>query len=333
MKIDKRIKSYNKKNKEELEKAIKTIEPFLIQAFTNFYGKQYQEQIKNTIKSIYFTYFLSLDFFKLVDIKSLCLSKKDQRSIIYYLHYLNKFYTQIKGINDLEGLEKAALKKVIVKSAFSDQRLINSNFLEYLSNDVPMYFIIADEEEEHFYKSIFLPLLVIDLETIIHEINHALMIDIMAVTEEEFVMPSLFITEACEELINDYIARLVLKEYIQMKAPIPSVLRKFDFVNAYEIYSYLIEPFFHHFEPIIKESIMTKNFNLLKMYAGKDDFALFCSLVQEYYLQDGCTKEEYSALKTLVLKMADHAASMTNPNYEEYFHELENKGFRIRKLK
>ena len=104
MKIDKRIKSYNKKNKEELEKAIKTIEPFLIQAFTNFYGKQYQEQIKNTIKSIHFTYFLSLDFFKLVDIKSLCLSKKDQRSIIYYLHYLNKFYTQIKGINDLEGL-------------------------------------------------------------------------------------------------------------------------------------------------------------------------------------------------------------------------------------
>ena len=333
MKIDKRIKSYNKKNGEVLEKAMKTIEPFLIQAFTNFYGKEYHEQIKNTIKSIYFTYFLSLDFLKLVDIKSMCLSKKDQRSIIYYLHYLNKFYTQIKGFNEIEGLEQAALKKVIVKSAFSDQKLIANNFLEYLFNDVPMYFIIADEEEEHFYKSIFLPLLVIDLEIIIHEINHALMIDVMAVTEEELIMPNLFITEACEELINDYIARLVLEEYINLKAPIPTVLGKFSLVNAYEIFSYLIEPFFQQFAPLIKESIMTKNFNLLKMYAGKEDFTLFCSLVQEYYLQGDCSQEEYEALKSLVLKMAHHATSINNIDYEKYLEELENKGYRVRRLK
>lgn len=63
MKIDKRIKSYNKKNKAELESALKTIEPFLIQAFTYFYGHQYQEQIKTTIENINFTYFLSQEFF------------------------------------------------------------------------------------------------------------------------------------------------------------------------------------------------------------------------------------------------------------------------------
>ena len=37
---------------------------------------------------------------------------------------------------------------------------------------------------------------------------------------------------------------------------------------------------------------------------GKEDFTLFCSLVQEYYLQGDCSQEEYEALKTLVLKMA-----------------------------
>lgn len=265
--------------------------------------------------------------------KNFHLSKKDQRSINYYLHYLNNFYTQIKCMNNIEELEQAALKKVIVKSAFDVQRLINSNFLEYLSCDVPIYFIIADEEKKHFDKSIFLPLFVIDLEIIIHEINHALMIDIMAVTEEEFIMPSLFLTEASEELVNDYIARIVLEEYIRIKASIPSILRRFDFINVDENSSYLIENFFYYFKPIIKESIMTKNFNLLKTYAGKENLTLFCTLVQEYYLQEGCNEEEYQALNDLVLKMVDHATSMTSTNYEQYFYELENMGYHIRRLK
>ena len=39
MKDFKRIKSYNKKYREELDMALKMIEPYLIQAFTLFYGE------------------------------------------------------------------------------------------------------------------------------------------------------------------------------------------------------------------------------------------------------------------------------------------------------
>ena len=332
MKYEKRIKAYNKKFVRQLEEALRVIEPFLIKAFTVFYGEEYYSQIENTIKNINYTYFLSESLFKLLEKKSYGISQKDQRVVQYYIKYLKSLGFKCKGVSDIDKLELESLQSFVIKSPFDEESLRYSNFLELLSCDCPVYSIISDEEEQNFYKSILLPIFIIDLEVIIHEINHALMIDAVATTSEEIVMPNLFLVEECEELFNDYIANLVLEQYILLKAPVPYALRKFEFVNTYENFFYLIESFYYVFEKVIKRSIMTKNFNLLWEYAGKEDFDLFCILVQKYYLQ-GCTEEEYNDLCELVLKMNEHALSISSINYEDYFKELESMGYRVRRLR
>ena len=207
----------------------------------------------------------------------------------------------------------------------------NIKYTYFLSESI--YSVASDAEEQNFYKSILLPIFVIDLEIIIHEINHALMIDVIATTKEKVIMPSLFTAEECDELFNDYIAHLVLEEYFKLKAPIPYPLRKFKFMNVYENYFYLIELFYYVFEKVIKRSIMTKNFNLLYEYAGKENFDLFCNMVQKYYLQDGCSEDEFQDLLDLVQQMNEHALAITPIDYKSYLNELESMGIKVRRLK
>ena len=330
MKKFKRIKAYNKKYIEELDYSLALIEPYLISTFTKFYGEEYHGKIASVISNMHYTYFISESILALLNKRSFGISHKCQRVAQYYIKYLNSL--KLKGINDIDELEKEILNKLIAKSSFDNDMLLHANFLEFLSSDYPIYTVICDQEEKNYYKSIFLPIFVINLEVIIHEINHALMIDAIAFTDEEIIMPNLFITQESEELFNHYIADLVLEQYLKEKFPIPYALRRFDFVNQYEDFFFLIESFYYVFEQVIKKSIMTKNFNLLWKYAGKDDFYLFCSLIKKYYLQGGCTEEELDRLNELVLKMNVHALSIVPEDEESYIKELESLGYKVRKL-
>lgn len=333
MKTNKRIKSYNKKYVEQLEEALRIVKPYLIEAFTNFYGEEYQSQIKYTIENIKYTYFLSESMFQVIKNRSCGVSHKDYHIVKYYIQYLRKIDFKFNGIEDLDKLEQKVLNAFIVKSSLDKNMWQYAHFLELLESDCPVYSVASDAEEQNFYKSILLPIFVIDLEIIIHEINHALMIDVIATTKEKVIMPSLFTTEECDELFNDYIAHLVLEEYFKLKAPIPYPLRKFKFMNVYENYFYLIELFYYVFEKVIKRSIMTKNFNLLYEYAGKENFDLFCNMVQKYYLQDGCSEDEFQDLLDLVQQMNEHALAITPIDYESYLNELESMGIKVRRLK
>lgn len=332
MKSDKRIKAYNKRYKNELDKALKLIEPYLIKAFAMFYGEEYSEQIKWTIQNIKYTYFLSESYFELLEKSSFGISARSKRIMHYYVKYLHSLGIKYQSIGDIFLLEELLYDALIVKSSFDKETLLYCNFLRVLEDDAPVYSVVEDINENYF-KAIFLPLFIINLEIIIHEINHALMIDAVATIEDEVIMPYLFINGTCEELFNDYIAHLVLQNYFKLKAPIPQSLRRFDFKNKYEDYFYLIEVFYYVFEQVIKVSITTKNFNLLWAYAGEEDFKLFCKLVEEYCFKKGCNEEEFRQLNELVLKMNNHAFSISAVDYEAYFKELESMGYRVRRLK
>ena len=330
MKKFRRIKAYNKKYKDELEDALKIIHPYLIHAFTKYYGEKYFSKISFVISNMHYTYFISETFLLLLSKKGMGISSKDKRVAQYYIKYLNSL--NLERIQDINQLEEEVLNKLIVKSSFDDEMLLYANLLELLASDFPIYTVIGDQEEKNFYKAIFLPVFVINLEVIIHEINHSLMLDAIAFTDDEVIMPSLFIYQEVEELFNHYITHLVLEHYLKEKFPVPYSFRRFDFVNEYEEYFYLIESFYFVFEQVIKRSAMTKDFNLLWEYAGKEDFCLFCSLVKEYYLQGGCAEEEFMRLEELVLKMNDHALSITREDDEFYIEELESLGYKVRKL-
>ena len=333
MKLDKRIKTYNKKYQKELEDALRIIEPYLIQAFTSFYGEEYYQQIAYVIQNMKYTYFLSKNFFSMLVKLSKGICHKDYEVAKCYLKYLKQFDSYQKSIQNVSQLEKESFDVLVLKSDFDFYSLVFSDFLSYVSAGNPVYTTFCDWKEEHFYKSIFLPIFVIDFDIIVHEMNHAFMTDVLLVTDHSHVAPYLFINEETEELFNEFIAQKILKIYRKQKGPVPYALKRFELANDLKYYFRFIDTFYYCFEKVIKKSIMNQNFNLLWEYAGKEDFCLFCSLVQKYYLQGGCSEEQFNELNNLVLKMNEHAFTIENYDYENLFQKLESMGYRVRRLK
>lgn len=314
MKDFKRIKSYNKKYREELDMALKMIEPYLIQAFTLFYGEEYRDQIESTIQNINYTYFLSERYFRLLAKKSFGLSNKDLKVAQYYLEYLK----------EVQFNKKEKEKYLVIKSSFDKKRFA---FLKYLVSGEAGYVIFNEEE-----STILLPIFVIDLKTIIHEINHVFMSEVVATSCEGVVIPRLFLFDECEELFNDLIAEQVLGIYRQIKGSVPYSLRRFQLLSLYQEYFYLIEPFYQTFYPLIKKSIMTKKYNLLLEMVGKNEFSYYSLLVQKCFLQKNSSLKEEKLLEEALLRMKDHAFSFSSVSHDDYIIELESMGYRVRKL-
>ncbi len=306
MKKDKRIKAYNKIYYYELKDAIRKLEPYLIKAFTQYYGEEYYEHIEYTIRNIDYAYFLSETYMRLLEQKSIGISNKDRRIAHIYIKYFN----QLK--NELLTLRIEERKNKVLASCFiaSDKRMDDLDLFNNLSCDVSFYSAILNESEESYDMMIFLPIFTINLDMIIHEINHAFMVNIIAYSADELIAPNLFINEGCEEIINEYIAKRVLACYKSIHAPIPYFLRKFQFKNSCWNILYIVEPFCNAFSLLIKESIMKQNFNLLWEYVGKDNFYQYCSFVQKCYDHQTCSKEELILLNELTLKMKEHALAI-----------------------
>ena len=310
-----RIEAYNKKFVQELALAQKLIEPYLIRAFSLVYGEYYQEHIKAVIENIRFQYYIPHSLLKMASENTKGLSKRDKKVIQGYLRYLEQLKLKYKNLN-VDQLEEKILSQLIVKTSFDLDLLVFNHALDLLKLDASNYTIFSDEEEQNFYQTIFLPIYVVDLKMIIHEINYALMIDVVAVTPDCLVMPNLFLTSQCEEIFNDYLTYHVLEQYVDMQFPLPQVFKRFNIFSQYESGFYLVENFYSIFEDVIKRSIMTKNFNLLWNYAGKQNFYLYCQLVHHYSL-NGCTQEEFDQLNQLVLNMYHHALMITDESFRQ----------------
>ena len=331
MKKFKRIKDYNRKYGDELRDALKTIKPYLIQAFTIFYGDKYYLKIKETINSICYTFFLSEPCLNVFCHQGHNISNKYKRIASYYTQYLSEVNKQICSFDE-DAFIKASYNAYIVDSDFTNDSL-SELFLDYLiASDKNPFYTVFEGDKGKYYHAIFLPLLAVNLEAIIHEVNHAFMDPAVAVSENDIIMSTPFLNKECVELFNDYIAHQILNIYIKLRFPIPSSLRKFDFVNCYEHFFYLIEPFYIVFHKVIQESIMSENFNMLKGYAGKENFDLFCRLVKVYFENQGCSEEELTYLYELIFQMQEHGLSLKPENYSDFYQELESLGYRVLKL-
>lgn len=320
MSVSKKIRKYNKKYIRELDIALKVVKPYLIKAFSEFYGKEYEETISLTINKLSFSYFISKKYLEVVKSSNINVDKRYKKVASDYILYLNK----------LDELENLCLDNLLLKTFLNKRQL--DTYISFDILDFP-FFTLLKEDYLCYEKYIFLSIFAINLEVIIHEINHALMIDILAIADDNEIIPNLFLNVECEELFNEYIANKVLEQYIELHYPIPYSLKRFQFVNEYVQFFDIIEVFYFVFEQVIKRSIMTKSFNLLWNYAGFEDFKLFCLLVQKYYLNKGCSIEEYDKLMDLVFKMQNHALSIKKIDYETYFRNLENRGYLVRRLK
>lgn len=327
--MNRTIVNDNKRFNAELDAILSKIKPKLIEAFTNIYGAKHREYIRYTIEHLNFGYFISETFVrKLLNEPSL-LNEETTPILKRYLNYFDERWTLLEYTPEKDAADFIINGK-ITKLDIPEDFLRRDQLLESLLEDCPIFgFLLNDNNES--LKYILLPIFTLNLEMIIHEINHALTLNIIAYDEEGPIMPSTFVTPESEELMNDLIANEVLKEYIRIGGEIPDALKRFHFENNNEKNDYLVRPLYDTLKPIILESLITQNTNLFHKKVGENNNQYFCHLVSDLY-NEGYQEDKYQELQRLVKVMSEKAARNEEADYDAYFSKLESLGYRVRKL-
>lgn len=303
-----RIELYNQKYLNELKLAIKSIMPKLIEAFTNIYGPEHKDYIEYTLKNINFTYFICesyINFF--LGFKGHNVKLQDKKILGYYrryLNYLNNVFTSTHA-----NIDEFLVKHYLIASDLDNDWFTDENFLRAFRCDTPIFNDLVFMENEfsdyQTIKSVFLPIFTINIYIIAHELNHALGRRHYFLIDDTLEHPKLFKPQEdsddiiSEELMNDYISRLVVKEFIRIGGIIPPALNRFNFHTQYECNDFLVKPFFQHFHKLLLETYISGNYNMVKKI-GISNFDSYCEYITSLYYKDNITEEDIAKLAEMI---------------------------------
>lgn len=322
------IPSFNKLFTRELETSINSIMPKLTEAFIKVYGEDNRLYIINVLNTLQTIYFISENYLRLAlqDKNISKLNKQIIRMYLEHLRYLNRAYKNISENDEARFI----IDNYTTKYPFSYETI--NYFYEPLGDDFPAYqtFINELEATRPIYKTILLPIFSIDLKTIIHEINHALLLELMADSPKSFIIPTMFLSITSEELNNDYLANIVLKEYIKLGGIIPKPLLRFNIKNPYQKGYYILKYLYSKLGPLLIISLITRNHNLFYELTGFANMQELCELIDSLFIEYDAQK--YVKLIKLINKMAISAQKNSKTDYESFYQELESMGYKVRKL-
>ena len=101
-------------------------------------------------------------------------------------------------------------------------------------------------------KQYFYQLLQLIFIYLAHELNHALANDSYLLThEDKFLETDFFMGgdgeyyEESEELINDFIAGKVIREFQRIGGVVPDALKRYNFNSSYQANDFLVEYFYN----------------------------------------------------------------------------------------
>ncbi len=325
------IKGYNRKYTGELDNAIRIIMPKLIQAFVNIF-EGHKDYISFTLTNLNFVYFIPeyYLFHPLAMPKNSPLYKVGNE----YQKYNEYLRQKLKSIPEPQK-EDFILKHYCPKSDLKSH-YENAQITQFLEEDSALFTNVLEYDSNKVLKHkkvVLLSIFVIDLKTIIHELTHALLISVLCLTEDRLIVSHGFPNTETMELISDFIATKVLEEYIRIGGVIPESLSRFKLPQKYEDKSYLVEYFYNSLYPLILESLISGNHNMLEKSLGVSAFNQYCDRVKHLYYKQSICDFELAELENIVDKMLDNYFKIKKENYESFYQELESMGYRVRRLK
>lgn len=322
------IDSFNRFYKKELEESIKKLEPFIIEAFVSIYGEKHRDYITYTIKNLKYVYYLAERDLQVISLNLKNVQKVDRIVTEKYLEYFKLLDLISKTIPE-ENLGEFILRNYIVGSNLKFDTLLEEDAALFISDQNPIFTFFI--EENKIYKTIFLPIFVVDLKTLFHEINHALTMDAIAFYNKKLFSTDLFRKSIASEIINDYIAHLAYLKCLKITPFIPKYENRFQIYDHYPHYYNIAELVMEYLGPVILESLISHKPNLFIELTGEKNYHHLCQLINHMFKHD-YGEEEYLELYHLVNKMQEHVLNHEEIDYESYMEELKEKGYRVRKL-
>lgn len=297
--------------------------PILIESFVEYYGEEHRGHIESVI------YFLNIHFW--VDYLSI-------------FSVIGEFSEDLYGKIEIIKKYEFFIQSEIARTKFSkSQRKDAEAILRFLGKNNNMYpirivkMMIKNEWEavaffnpETMCPEIMLPIFLCTEKAVFHEINHLVGgSHIWVKIGEKYPYIEAFNSETVRELIND-IASLEILEIFKRRGGILCE-EVFETENGYEHKHFLVKDFYNTFKDLIKEVLITGNTNLFKKL-GLNNIKRFEKLINSLYNKHRLTNCDKEKLKLLIQKMKLNMEKEKDYDYETYFKELEEKGFRIRRM-
>lgn len=313
------IKNYNINFFELLNANIE----ILIEAFINYYGKEYRNIISEKIKKTYFFTFISKSIIDLMITGFNKFNSKEKE-----LH--KDFITIIKHYKNKKNFSIFFENNVKLTGKFKNQVIQTIN-----ENDDACAFQLSniDLNDEPIY-TIFLGLGVND-QTIIHELNHVITNSILAYTKisEIEVIEKIGITnsldmargEALEEIINEKTAYIITDIFHKFGGNISNF-------NLYSIDAYsqlfpLIDRFYYKYYDLLKIARITDNQNILFSKIDKNEFEKYQQFITDelnYVTRNHRISYNAISKANQLISKFDKIETKTE-NIDEYIKELQNQ--------
>lgn len=319
-----------RKHTKELEESITLITPGLIEAFVKVYGEKHREHITYIINKLEYIFFISEEFIKVIKDNN-GIRKSYKRIIMRYLKYLEEVSHKFNCVA-IEDEQKYIIKKFLPKFPYVSEDY--EYFADAIEGDVPCCMAKARKDEETLEPDfvILLPIFTIDLKIIIHEINHALGANPLCILNDNYMLVDfLFKKEIPEELENDFIAELVLQEFLKMGYTIPKPLKRIPIGNAYKEKDYIIKYLFDCLDFLLIEARISRNYNLFYQFIGKDNFEHLSNLIETLYNE--FTEGKFYELLSLINQLVERFANTEVETKEEYLDKIESSGIKLQRIR
>lgn len=262
-------------------------------------------------------------------------------------HPLSKLFKKVKKQSNLPDNLIGMTNDSIVNNA-----AIVSLLSEELSQSCPCSYNYGSINNMN--RLVLFQILALDELSIIHEINHAITRDVMAViTEDNKIIDDVQKTGLNIDVSNQYGEERIVEELLNEKAS-EEIKRIFKLKGGdlstfclnipleypYEYNFYLIDDFYTKFKKYIKISRISDNKNELVSRVGKNEYEEFVKLVNTWFTEDISQTESRKKItlpiiKKLVDKMSENVDNSHTPSsneINEYLEQLEKSGYNLRMI-
>lgn len=258
------------------------------EAFIQYYGEEYRDEINSRINEIQY-------FFALSEVAYISTEKVPEE---YLAKKLIRYFKHSKLVLDIIDRQHASSNQIISKAVRQNMLLNYSrSSLEYhlvkiLTIDSALGTIHFDSDGNN--PIIILPIYFLNDQIIFHEISHVF----TTPKDKENIYPN----EEVDELLNDLTARDVYKIFKNLGGDkiLPYELK---IIKEYDQKLYLIQDFYKRFKALIKKCTQVGDIKILEDALGKETLDLYFKLVKKLYHQEKVKSIDINRLKFLIWQM------------------------------
>ena len=343
-----------------IKESLATNQDILLESFIEYYGEEHRKAIVKNFSEITFAYYVDFPILDLVVDEYIPQTKnpeKYENFIQFRLAHqetekgkkslLSRFTRRLSRKGKLEQPENMV---GITNEKVLEEEFIKNKLSRIFQNINPTHFNYGSANNMR--RIVAFPLLITSDKSIIHEINHSITNNSLALVVDDNYKVTAAVTKVgldvtstnehteektVEELLNEKASLDITEIFHRRGGNLSSFCFDIPLINYYGDNLYLIDEFYSNFIDLLKIARITENKNLLVQKIGKENYQRLTQIVKSNYIETTeytlkPNEEVQSELHELIVVMKKNASSsheIEREDLQKYYQELREQGYTV----